>query len=115
MKRPVTFLLMAPDHSDNIISGQKKITIRNGERDYRVGDTLALGCHLLNWCVLADITEVRYCPLEEITEEEARDDGFSSPEEMLEGMRNYYPDINYQSRVTVVRWNNLRGKLIDEN
>ena len=73
-----------------------------------------LCCHLEPWAVMADIVEVRHCLLEEVTEEEVRADGFKDRTDMLEGMKRYYPSLGYSSPITVIRWENARGKLVDE-
>uniref|UniRef100_A0A831YPZ1 ASCH domain-containing protein n=1 Tax=candidate division WWE3 bacterium TaxID=2053526 RepID=A0A831YPZ1_UNCKA len=66
------------------------------------------------WCVKAEITKVRHCLLFEVTEEEWRADGFTSREELLEGMRHFYPHLTWESAVTVIYWDNVQGKLIDD-
>lgn len=113
LKRPLQALLIAPDKEmrKEILEDIKKITIREGWRDYKPGFAV-LCCHLDPFCVGVDITDVRYCLLKDVKEEEHRDDGFQSLDDLLYGLRNYYKDINYESKVTVIRWNNVRGGLV---
>lgn len=113
-KQPLYALLIAPDHETrrSILYGGKCISIREGNRDYRPGPVM-ICCHLEPWAVMADITSVRHCALAEVTEEEYEADGFWSHDELLAGLRQYYPNINLDSPVTVIRWNNVRGWLVD--
>ncbi len=108
-------LLIAPDEAmrQDIIAETKQITIREGWRDYQVDRLVMLCCQIEPWCVMADIAEVRHCTLSEVTQEEMEADGFQTPAEMLEGMRRFYPDMYWGSPVTVIRWENVRGKLVD--
>ncbi|GMR19075.1 MAG: hypothetical protein BMS9Abin34_201 [Patescibacteria group bacterium] len=109
-------LLIAPDEGmrQDIIAGAKQITIREGWRSYQVGCPVVLCCPIEPWCVMADIVEVRHCTLAEVTREEMEADGFQTPAEMLTGMWHFYPDMYWNSPVTVIRWENVRGKLVDE-
>ena len=115
LKRPLQALLIASDIEmrEAILNEDKKITIRKGYRDYQEGFVL-LACPTDPWCVGADIVDVRYCLLKEINEEEYKADGFTDYEHLLGGMRNYYPDINGESEMTVIKWDNIRGKLVDD-
>ncbi len=115
-KRPLVALLIAPDREMRkaTLEGRKKITIREGYREYYSGMTVMLCCHLEPWCVMADITAVRHCLLSEVTEKEWRADGFASREELLTGMQRFYPTMTWDSAVTVISWDNVRGKLVDD-
>ncbi len=115
MKQPLYAILIAQDTQmrENVLSEKKQITIREGHRDYKEGTALVC-CHLEPWAVMVDITGVRYCTLSEVTKEEYNADGFRTQEDLLNGMRKFYPKIDYTSPVTVVKWNNVRGKLVDE-
>lgn len=106
-------LVIAKEWKDAVISGKKQITIREGARDYRNGPVL-LGCNIENWIVMADIVDVRICPLALISEDEYKADGFLSRKELLAKLRTYYSDISDTSAVTVIRWTNVCGKLVDE-
>lgn len=109
------FILIAPDDRmrTNILSGAKKITIREGHRDYQPGQAM-ICCHLVVWAVMVDVTDVKHCTLVDITPEEWESDGFTSQQNLLEGMRRFYPSLTFDSPVTVLRWQNARGTLVDE-
>ncbi len=98
----------------DIIAETKQITIREGWRDYQVGRPVMLCCQIEPWCVMADIVEVRHTRLREVYREEWEADGFDSKEDLSTGMQRFYPDMNWNSLITVIRWENVRGKLVDE-
>lgn len=114
MKNPLYALLVAPDDQMrlDIVRKIKKISIREGHRDYRLGPVM-LCCHLVPWAVMAHITEVRHCALREVTKEEYQADGFKTQKALLEGLKRFYPTMTLDSPVTVIRWDNVRGKLVD--
>lgn len=115
MKQPLYALLIAPieEMIMAVIDGTKTITIREGHRDYRPGLPVMLCCHLESWAVMADIENVRHCVLNEVTREEWADDGFTSQEDLLTGLQRFYPNMTMDSPVTIIRWKNVRGFLVD--
>lgn len=115
MKQPLTTLLIAPnsDVTLAIIYEEKTITIRNGHYDFRVGRPIIIGCYRASWAVMADITEVRHCTLGEVTKEEYLADGFETQKDLLEGLRQFFPNLDMDSPVTVIKWSNVRGWLVD--
>lgn len=115
MKQPLYALLIAPipEMRQAILDGRKKITIREGHRDYRNGKAM-LCCHLEPWAVMAEITNVRHTTLREVTEEEYVADGFESQDDLLLGMQRFYPNMTTDSPVTVIRWDNLEGALTEK-
>lgn len=72
-----------------------------------------LCCHIKPWAVMADIVDVRCCHLREVTEEDCQDSGFRNLEELVRGLKKYYPDIGPDSIVTVIKWQNVRGLWVD--
>lgn len=115
LKRPLTALLIALDERmrRNILSGEKCITIREGARDYQPGVAM-ICCPIDTWCVRVEICDVRHCLISELTPEECRADGFCSIEHAVEELRRFYPNISEDSTVTVIRWQNATGKLVDK-
>lgn len=114
MKNPLYALLVAPDTymREEILLGKQQTTIREGHRDYRSGPVM-LCCHIEPWAVMADIIYVGFPTLGRVKEEDYQDAGFSTKEEMVEGLRKFYPDITLESPVTVIRWRNVRGILVN--
>lgn len=115
MKHPLCALLLATDDEmwGNALTGRKAITIREGHRDYRVGAPVMLCNTELCFCVEADVVSVRHCTLGEVTDEELQADGFRDRDDLLAGMRQYYPQLTFESPVTVIRWDGVRGALKD--
>lgn len=105
MKRPLVALLIAPVGQPDVDAEKKKITIREGWRDYEEGDTLMLCCHITRWASrMAKITLVRRTVLSDVTRSEYEDDGFALRETLVAGLKEFYPDLTPQSPVTVIRW-----------
>lgn len=53
---------------------------------------------------IATIDYVIYCRLDELTQGEWLRDGFISPDEIIESMQTYYPDINSESMVSYYKF-----------
>ncbi len=104
MKRSLQAILIAGEEMrDEVLSGKKVITIREGHRDYMHGPVL-IGCHLLNWATMKEIVAVDHTTLGEVTKEIYQQDGFETKSELLEGLSKFYPNINWDSAVTIVGW-----------
>ena len=72
-----------------------------------------LCCNLENWALMADIVSVRHCVFSEVTAEEFQADGFKTRRELLDALLKYYPNISWDSFVTIICWKHARGKLVD--
>jgi len=115
LKRPVQALLMSSsdDQWAAILSENKKITIREGRRDY-VNGLVIIANTETGYCVKADITDVKHYLAREVPKKDFRDDGYSSGEQMIDDLKTFYPKINADSSVTVIRWNNVGGRMVDD-
>ncbi|KKR10321.1 MAG: hypothetical protein UT37_C0003G0020 [Parcubacteria group bacterium GW2011_GWA2_39_18] len=115
MKPPLVALLVAPDRHmrQQILWEEKTLTVREGHRDYRVGSPVMLCCHIVPWAVMATIVEVRHCLLKEVTQEECLQDGVRNLEELLNNLRKYYPNISLDSPVTIIKWDDIRGYVVN--
>ena len=106
-------LLVAPGNMPGqILTGEKKITIRKGYREFEVGETIMIGCHIANWAVLADITSVEHVALEDVEVADYRDDGFKTYDSLVLGMQKFYPELQEDDIVTVIKWDNVRGGIL---
>jgi hypothetical protein len=114
-KRPIQAILMSDSDEQwyNILTGNKGITIRTGYRDYIPGLVMIVNPNI-NRCVEATITNVNYYLAKEVPEGDCLDDGFSGLEDMVRGMKAYYPEFCHDSEVTVIRWEKVKGALVDE-
>jgi hypothetical protein len=110
LKNPLYGLLIADDPQMrlNLITGVKRISIREGHRDYRLGDVL-IGDSENTFVVTATFSDIKHVLLSEVTREEWEADGFTSQEDMLAKMKEFYPKITLDSEVTVLFWKNVRG------
>lgn len=88
---------------EDVHYNRKKITIREGHRDYTNGPVM-IGCHLLDWCVMRKIIDVRHTTLKEVTPEEYQNDGFTDKDILIHKLKQFYPAIGWASPVTIVRW-----------
>jgi len=102
LKKPLQCLLLSESLIDVAMSGEKTITIREGHRDYKPGKVI-LACPDVNWCMEAEVVNVRHTTLNDITEDEYIKDGFVSRTDLFEGLRDYYPDLDLTSTVTVIQ------------
>lgn len=108
VKPPLVALLMADCFLEQIFSETKKITIREGMRDYKAGQKVVL-CKCGNeedvgWARMATITEVSMCALRDVDIEDLNDDGMKDLDDAVQCLRDFYPDITEESLVTIIRW-----------
>jgi len=92
---------------DAVFDGTKRISIRSGHRNYKVGGRLILCCHILNWATMKTIKSVKWTTLADVTPIEYRDDGFSTWTDLRDGLRKFYPEITDNSPVTIIRWGEI--------
>jgi hypothetical protein len=50
-----------------------------------------------------------------VTREEWEADGFASQEDLLSRMRRFYKTLTLDSAVTVIRWKDARGALVERH
>lgn len=114
MRQALQAIKIAPDPKVrlDIMLGKKKVTIREGHRDYHVGPVV-LCCHIFPWAVMATIMEVRHTTLSEVTNLELWADGYGDHKEMLRDLKKFYPGLTMKSPVTVISWDKLEGFYTD--
>jgi len=101
IKKPIQCLLLSESLIDLAMNGEKRITIKEGHRDFRPGKVI-LACPDVNWCKEMQIFGVRHTTLNEVTAKEYTEDGFISRTDMFEGIKAFYPDLDLTSPVTVI-------------
>lgn len=82
-------------------AGSKSSTVRKGERDVRAYESLILTDGSNN-DITVRVTDVKIKRLDELTETEARRDGFESIQDLIEGLKEFYPNITLQDPVTII-------------
>ena len=93
-------LLMTEGVFDALTDG-KRVTIRKGRRNIQLGDIIFESTEIKR-IQKADIIYVMYSLLKNIPIDAIENDGFNSVEEMLDGMKGFYPDITLDSECTIV-------------
>lgn len=102
-KKPLQALLVAPEWHEMVESGEKTFTVREGKRMYEPGKAV-LCCDKISWCKAITIKTVQHCSMRDVVDEVAQNEGFSSKKELFEKLKEYYPQINWSSVVTVIGW-----------
>lgn len=93
----------SPGYVDLIRTGGKKITFRAGRRKFRPGEIVEGKC-AEGVVLLLRITGCESKPLREVTEAEAKADLFESREVVLEGMRKFYPEMTWDTEISLIRF-----------
>ncbi len=83
-----------------IRSGRKLTTIRAGKRDYKLGPAVLIAPDSGNTNI--EITDISFEQYGLLDSGDAISDGFSSLEELREGLLQFYPDLKPSSFVTIV-------------
>ena len=90
-------LALAPQHFDPIRTLKKRVTIRKGYRDIKPGPMIFRTPDDLEPDqsdeIEVNVERVIFTRAGEMTDKEAKQDGFGSLDEMIEGMKDYYPDF----------------------
>ncbi len=100
-------LMMRKEHAEKLINGTKKATIR-------VGRYVALNKNVLihsggRPVAVAEIEDIEVKRVSELTDEDARQDGFKNRKELLEELRRIYGRIDDDTLVSVIRIRNVRA------
>jgi hypothetical protein len=82
-------------------------------RDYREGVTVFVGCAYVLFGFEATIYKVQRTSLKDLTQEYLDKIGFSSRDDLLEYLRQFYSDISLESYGTFIEWADPRGFLVD--
>ena len=98
----------SPGYVDLIRTGAKRITFRAGRRRFRVGEVVDGRC-AEGVIIPIRITSCVTKPLGEVTEEEARADLFESREVVLEGMRRFYPEMTWETEISLISFEVAEG------
>lgn len=103
MNEYITTLKLADDLFDGLLSGDKQVTIRLGER--LIEENAPLTFESVNGTqpdVKVLVDTVVSLPINEVPHFFYEADGFTSTENMVESMKRFYPNITMDSVVTIV-------------
>ena len=107
-KRPVTCLLIAEHLINDTACEVKCNTVREGTRDYRVGDKLVLVCPEQEWSSqLMEVTEVSHTTIAEMKKADYLHQNWKDRKHVLADMRGYYPNLRATDPITVIWWKQL--------
>jgi len=84
-----------------INAGVKTATVRMGRRRYEVGPAELVTQRTR---IPIMIEQVSFSHFSELTEQDAKMDGFTHRDELLQTLQTFYPTIEQSSPVTIVRF-----------
>lgn len=93
---------------DNVRNGIKIATLRNGKRDYHIGDAILYGNEHKN-AVFIKITNVKFKLLKDITDDDAKQEGYTNRDGLISVMKDIYKDITDDSIVTQAFFRYISG------
>lgn len=96
-------MMFSRKYLERLLDGSKLTTIRAGNVRYRPGDVLIVHCGGL---VLgrAKILRVERKKLIDLSEEDARKDGFGSLRELLQALKQHYPNLKRDTPLTILEF-----------
>jgi hypothetical protein len=95
-------LMVKGEYVDDILSGRKKATIRLGRVRVKYDELIIHGGG--RPVAKVRVTSVTYKKVKDLTEEDARKDGFNSLNELLDALRKAYGEINPDDLVTIIEF-----------
>lgn len=116
LTRKLTFALQ---HADPIAEGTKKITIRkfDGDRHMFKKDepmiaVFPVNAYAAKMGYLEVTADTEVLKARDVSESICQDDGFIDHEDMMNGMKNYYPDFNDDTEVAIIRFKQGETKCV---
>jgi len=98
-----------PDLFDLVLRGKKLSTVRKGLRDYTLGDVL-LETDPSRYTIHGTITKIELKKLSDLTDSDAKKEGYDSINSLLERVKQIYPEIQDDSEITVVDFDHAEGQ-----
>ena len=95
--------LMLAEDVFNALENGKLITIREGRRDITLGRMLFESVEEKRKKIV-DVRMVYYSRLEDVFLSDLKNDGFKDHHDMCNQMKRFYPNINLESEVTVIKF-----------
>lgn len=97
-------LLLRREVFGKVLDGSKKSTSRKGKRDIVKGELLFKMTEDESRQVCVNVTNVRYMPYCEITEQEAKKEGYESLSDLQEILVKIYSEIAPEEPFTFIEW-----------
>jgi len=99
-------LLLADDLFPSLEDGGKRITIRRGYRDIRLGKLTFEGAKDKGLQCEVEVVEVSHVRVSGVSEAECQADGFDNWVAFYQGMKKYYPDLDVAEECTLIYFEN---------
>ena len=90
-------------HLAAVRDGRKRVTMRFRD-PVRVGPAMLVFEFDDEVVLPGRITSTVAKPVDSVTDAEAREDGFAGAADVLEGLRNYYPELRAGDGIVIVRF-----------
>ncbi len=120
MQRPLQAVLVSqPEWKQAVLNGTTNTGYIYGHCNYHIGDVVFCS-ELEQWVIMAKITTVRHTTPKDITPDEYEVFGCRTMDDWIKNARvhkdpNQGPNIiTAGSPITIIRWNNLSGSLVEE-
>ena len=99
-------LLLADDLFPSLEDGDKRITIRRGYREIRLGKLTFEGAKDKGLQCEVEVIEVTHVRVSGVSDEECQADGFDNWVAFYQGMKKYYPDLDVSEECTLIYFEN---------
>jgi len=103
----VKSIMFAKEYEELILKKRKLCTIRKGKRDFEIGEKVALYCNNKR-IAIAKIESIEYKKLSEITEEDAKKDGFESKKALKKALKKHYKKVRSKDMFTIIHFRLVR-------
>ena len=90
-------------HLPAVRDGSKRVTMRFKD-PVQVGPALLVFQSDDEVCLSGRVTSTVAKPIDSITDDEAREDGFAGAADILPGLRDYYPNLQASDEIVIVRF-----------
>ena len=97
-------LLLRREIFGKVLDGSKKSTSRKGKRDIVKGELLFKMTEDESRQMCVNVTNVRYMPYCEITDQEAKKEGYESLSDLQEILVKIYGEIAPEEPFTFIEW-----------
>ena len=101
---PHNIIKLADDFFPAVANGGKRLTIRKGVRQYTLGAAKFEATGGTHEPVQVFICELSCSFLVDVSDEDARADGFKNAGDLAGGLRRFYPDLKDTDMVTLVHF-----------
>jgi len=99
-------IMFSKEYEKKLRKGSKTSTVRLGKRKFSVGEVVEL---VVNNKPIAKamVTRVEYLKVKDLTDEQAKKDGFTSRNKLLKALKKHYPKIKDDSVVALIEFKKI--------